>query len=236
MLVTGRSPWIQVAGVHDADEAVLLAACGVTHVGIPLRLAVHAEDIDDREAAAIVRSLAGVAVPVLVTYLDRAAEVEDLCRRLGVSTVQIHGDIEAGELMRLRESALQLTVVKSLVVRPGALEALETVARATAPFVDAFITDTWDPVTGATGATGRVHDWSISRALVARAARPVILAGGLTPDNVGAAIRSVRPAGVDAHTGLEDASGRKSRSLVERFVAEARAAFAETATDPSPRV
>jgi phosphoribosylanthranilate isomerase len=47
--------------------------------------------------------------------------------------------------------------------------------------------------------------------------RPVILAGGLTPDNVRAAIQQVRPAGVDAHTGVEDAGGRKSREKVEEF-------------------
>jgi phosphoribosylanthranilate isomerase len=55
----------------------------------------------------------------------------------------------------------------------------------------------------------------------------VILAGGLTPANVRQAIAAVRPAGVDVHTGVEDASGRKQRDKVREFVAEARAAFAE---------
>ncbi|MBP2681380.1 MAG: phosphoribosylanthranilate isomerase, partial [Candidatus Krumholzibacteriota bacterium] len=95
-----------------------------------------------------------------------------------------------------------------------------------APFVDAFLTDTFDESTGRWGATGKTHDWSVSRRLVERSSRPVILAGGLTPQNVARAIREVRPAGVDAHTGVEDSRGRKDRSLVERFVAEARRAFA----------
>jgi phosphoribosylanthranilate isomerase len=55
----------------------------------------------------------------------------------------------------------------------------------------------------------------------------VILAGGLTAENVAEAIRFVRPAGVDSHTGVEDATGRKDRDKVARFVAAARAAWAE---------
>ena len=81
------------------------------------------------------------------------------------------------------------------------------------------------PPTGACGATGRTHDWSVSRKLVELSSRPVILAGGLMPDNVRQAIQQVRPAGVDAHTGVEGPDGRKDPAPIRRFVAEARAAF-----------
>ncbi|MBP1686761.1 MAG: phosphoribosylanthranilate isomerase, partial [Deltaproteobacteria bacterium] len=91
--------------------------------------------------------------------------------------------------------------------------------------VDAFILDTFDPQTGAAGATGKTHDWRFSRRRVERSQRPVILAGGLTPENARRAILEVQPAGVDAHTGVEDARGRKSRDKVERFLSEAQAAF-----------
>jgi len=69
------------------------------------------------------------------------------------------------------------------------------------------------------------HDWCISRRLVEISSRPVILAGGLTPANVAEAIAEVRPAGVDSHTGVEDASGAKSREKVARFVREAMEQF-----------
>jgi phosphoribosylanthranilate isomerase len=122
-------------------------------------------------------------------------------------------------------------VIKSLVVGLRDPAALEVEAERLAPWVDAFITDTFDPATGATGATGRTHDWSVSRRLVECLPRPVVLAGGLTPENVAEAIRQVRPAGVDSHTGVEGADGRKSRDKVMRFVAAARAAFAALAQD-----
>jgi phosphoribosylanthranilate isomerase len=98
-------------------------------------------------------------------------------------------------------------------------------------FVDAFITDTFDPKTGASGATGITHDWSVSHRLVERSDRPVILAGGLTPENVRKAILAVNPAGVDSHTGVEDAAGRKSREKVEKFVTEAQAAYRKLKED-----
>jgi phosphoribosylanthranilate isomerase len=92
---------------------------------------------------------------------------------------------------------------------------------------DAFITDTYDPATDACGATGKVHDWNISRRLVDISPKPVMLAGGLNPDNVRQAIAHVRPAGVDAHTGVEGSDGRKDAILVRAFVREALAAFQE---------
>jgi phosphoribosylanthranilate isomerase len=85
--------------------------------------------------------------------------------------------------------------------------------------VDAFITDTYDPTTGRSGATGKTHAWGVSRRLVELSPKPVILAGGLTPENVRAAVLAVRPAGVDVHTGVEGPDGRKAPRLVEHFVA-----------------
>lgn len=219
--------FIQIAGVIDAAEAGLLLDCGVRFLGFPLRLPVHREDLPEAAAAAIVRSLPSSAHGVLITYLDRADEIAALCSQLGVGVVQLHGDVPRAELERLAARAPDLTVIKSLVVGLHAPAALEARVAELGGWVDAFITDTWDPATGATGATGQTHDWAVSRALVECSPRPVILAGGLTAENVAEAIRVVGPAGVDSHTGVEDAAGRKDRDKVARFVAASRAAFAK---------
>ncbi len=219
---------VQIAGVHDVDEARLLCSCGVEWIGIPLRLPVNREDLSDDAAAAVVRSGAGLgATFVLITYLERAAEIADLARRVGVRHVQLHGACAARELTALRLALPGVVIIKSLIVRPGGglPDLLDHVARL-APCVDAFITDTYNPSTGASGATGLTHDWAVSREIVRASPRPVILAGGLTPDNVGAAIRDVLPAAVDSHTGVEDAAGRKDAALVRRFVGAAQRAFA----------
>jgi len=218
---------VQVAGVIDAAEAELLTGCGVDWLGFPLRLPVHREDLTEEAAAEVIGGIEPPHRAVLITYESRAADIGAFCTRLGTGAVQLHGNVPAAELRALKELRPELLVVKSLIVRPGNLAELIASVERTQEWVDAFITDTFDPATGAEGATGLVHDWSVSAELVRLSPRPVILAGGLTPDNVAAAIGTVHPAGVDAHTALEDRAGRKSRGKVFRFVANAREAFAQ---------
>ena len=220
---------IHVAGIIDAAEADMLIDCGVAFLGLPLVLGYHDEDLTADEAADIVARHGHRATFFLITYLSTADDVVRLCRRLGVSMVQLHGEIPVTELTKLRRIAPDLRVLKSLIVGPGRREALVREVKDYAATVDAFITDTFDPATGATGATGKTHDWSISQQLVAQSPKPVILAGGLTAHNVADAIATVRPAGVDVHTGIEDANGRKVEELARRFVVTAQRAFAAAA-------
>ena len=217
---------IQIAGVIDAAEAEMLQQCDVCYLGFPLRLPVHREDLAEDEAGAIIKSLAPPVFGVLITYLSNASEIAAFCHALGARIVQLHGDIDRNELERLNALDPNLTIIKSLVVGMRDDQALEAMASELSPFVDEFITDTFDPKTGASGATGKTHDWRVSRRLVELADRPVILAGGLTPENVRRAILEVGPAGVDAHTGVEDSGGRKSREKVQKFLSEAKEAFA----------
>jgi phosphoribosylanthranilate isomerase len=216
---------VQIAGVTDAAEAQMLQQLGVRYLGFPLRLPVHREDLTEEAAASIIKSLTPPVSGVLITYLDQASEIATFCHALGVRIVQLHGDIDRDELQRLKILEPTLTVIKSLVVGMRDHKELEATLSESSPFVDAFITDTFDPKTGASGATGKTHDWRVSRRLMEFADRPIILAGGLTPENVRRAILEVRPAGVDSHTGVEDSSGRKSREKVKKFLAEAHEAF-----------
>jgi phosphoribosylanthranilate isomerase len=218
---------IQVAGVIDRAEAQLLIDSGVRYLGFPLRLPVNAEDLSEEAAGELIAEFPPGVKGVLITYLDRAEEVLAFCRKLGVDVVQLHGPIAAEELAKIRSAWPAVVVIKSLIVRGDNLDELERQIDASARWVDAYITDSFDPASGAEGATGKIHDWAIDRALVEQSPKPVILAGGLNADNVRQAILTVRPFGVDVHTGIEGADGRKDAALVQRFVAEARKGFAE---------
>ncbi|MEU0664063.1 phosphoribosylanthranilate isomerase [Streptomyces lavendulocolor] len=218
---------VQIAGIVDYQDACTLVTAGVDWVGIPLRLPVHAQDIDDAEAARITAALPSGRV-VLITYMTEPGEIISLSRSLGIRRVQLHGEIDREAVREVRETAPDLFLVRSLVIKPGmGVDQLEERARRVEAFVDMYLTDSHDPATGADGATGIVHDWSISAALCQRLRLPLILAGGLRPDNVGQAIRQVRPAGVDVHTGVEAPDGRKCPELVRQFTLEARTAFYE---------
>jgi len=204
----------------------MLLQAGVDWLGFPLRLELHREDLPAEEVSRIIASLGIGDRAVLITYLADALAIARLAAMLGCRRVQLHGDITAGEVRRLKEADAGLYLIKALVVRPGNLDELIRMAGDYGPLVDAFITDTWDAQTGARGATGKTHDWEASRRIVESAIRPVILAGGLTPANVGRAIMQVRPAGVDSHTGVEAPEGAKDPALVRAFVEESRRAFA----------
>ncbi|MEU1603802.1 phosphoribosylanthranilate isomerase [Micromonospora matsumotoense] len=220
---------IQVAGVIDQDEADLICAEGADWLGFALRLPAKNEDLSEAAAAAIVAAIQPRHRGVLITYLTEAEEIRQFCAELGVTAVQLHGDVDPAQLRRLRDIAPDLYVLKSLVVKEDNIDELTKIVDESAEWVDMYITDSFNPATGAKGATGLVHDWSVSAELVRLAPRPLMLAGGLNPDNVAAAIAAVRPAAVDAHTGLEGVDRRKDRAKVRRFVTAARQAFADLA-------
>ena len=217
---------IQIAGILDEEEARMLVRAGVHRLGFPLRIFPHREDLTEGAAAKVIRRILPPTEAVLVTYESCARAIADLISKLGVGRVQIHGEIALEEISNLRRLFPRIHITKSLIVKYDNLELLEEALQQFAPSVDAFITDTYDPETGACGATGKTHDWAISRRLVELSPRPVILAGGLRPENVKEAILRVRPVGVDAHTGVEDPNGRKDAQKVEAFVRAAKEAFA----------
>lgn len=216
---------VQIAGVIDQEEADLIIKAGADMLGFPLGLEDGREDLEVDEAAAIIGNLSESATGVCITYLKTSDDVVDLCSALHAPWVQLHGAIESIEVAQLRALRPDLGIIKSLIVRPDTEN--ETLAEISLfePHVDAFITDTFDPETGRSGATGKTHDWRISQQIVEATTRPVILAGGLTTCNVAAAIEQVRPAAVDAHTGVEGLDGRKDPAVLGLFVQEARQAF-----------
>lgn len=216
---------VQVAGIIDKDEANSLVGVGVDWLGFPLRLPSGNDDISESDAARIISDLPEPHAGVLITYMTKADEIKSFCDQLGVKGVQIHGDISYYELQKLREISPDLYILKSLVVKNDNTKSLFDLVDQCGSVVDMFITDTFDPKTGAKGATGLIHDWSISVELVKRSPKPLMLAGGLIPENVGQAIQQVRPAGVDAHSGLEGPNGRKDKAKVMEFVTAARKAF-----------
>ena len=214
---------IQVAGIHDLEEAEMVLQAGVDMIGLPLRLTVNKEDLSEQDAIAISRRLPGKCC--LITYLDGVDAICEFTEELGVDYVQLHGVIDPCIMPELRRRLPNVQFIKSLVIGKVAFPELIALSQLFSPHVWAFITDTYDPATGAEGATGKTHDWCLSKQLVASTGRPVILAGGLNPNNVSSAVDAVKPMGVDVHTGVEGIDGRKDPTLVKAFVKASRAAF-----------
>ena len=138
----------------------------------------------------------------------------------GISALQLHGPIEASEIQLARKEIPDLFLIKSLPIaidipeEQSTTEALKEL-KAYEDDVDCFITDTKTTVAGELrfGATGVTHPWSISAAIVKSSKIPVIIAGGLNPENVSEAIKATKPYGVDVHSGVEDPQSSDTPAL-----------------------
>ncbi|MGV1953659.1 phosphoribosylanthranilate isomerase [Agrobacterium vitis] len=218
---------VQVAGIIDSEEAKLCFENGADWIGFPLRLPSGKDDISEADSTTIIKGLKAPQRAVLISYMTTADEISQFCDQLGLDAVQIHGDIPMAELAKLRSDRPDLYLLKSLVVSSDNLPELRKLIDDSAEYVDMYITDTFDPKTGAKGATGLTHDWNVSAELARYSPKPLMMAGGLSPDNVYDAILAVRPAAVDAHSLLEGVDKRKCAEKVRAFCAEAKRAFSE---------
>lgn len=205
---------LKICCIASPAEARGAAAAGATHLGLVGPMPTGPGVLTLAEARAIAEAAAGLpALPVLLTASDTAAAIVADAATAGVGAVQVVRPIAAGEAAVL--AATGLTYIQVIHVEgAGALDLI-------APYAghcDAFLLDSGRPAARELGGTGRAHDWTVSAAFVAASPRPVFLAGGLTPANVGAAIAQVRPHGIDVCSGLRPA-GPLDPGLLAAFTA-----------------
>jgi phosphoribosylanthranilate isomerase len=131
---------------------------------------------------------------------------------------------EAGGTLRRGGEHSNLTLWLALRFPPECTaDAILQTLDAWQPYAERFVLDTYHPTL--LGGTGHTQDWLRAREVCARAPRPILLAGGLTPENVADAIRTARPAGVDVSSGVEAAPGRKDPAKVRAFICNAKTAL-----------
>jgi phosphoribosylanthranilate isomerase len=222
-----RYPWpprIQAAGVSTLEEALFCHKVGVDAIGFTLGLPDGPHDgLTPEKAGAIAADLPPGVLPVVITYVDRANAACELAIITKSEAIQFHGGISEKDLVNFRRNCPDVRTIGRVTV--VGQESIEEAASFKQPLWDAIILDSLDPRTGRKGATGLTHDWSLSTEIVRIASVPVILAGGLNPENVAEAIRKVQPHGVDAHTGLEDGNGTRSFDKIKAFAEAALDAF-----------
>ena len=199
---------VKICGITRADDARLAADLGAWAVGF-IFWPKSPRFIEASRARAIVDRLPAYVTPVGVFVDQDVEEIEGIAREVRLGAVQLHGDeTPAGARLLTRR------VIKALSVERAMTQAADDWADAT------VLLDATDGERR--GGTGTAIDWT--RAAVVARQRPVLLAGGLRPANVGEAIRAVRPAAIDVSSGVERAPGEKDPALMEalfRAVADA---------------
>jgi len=184
----------------------MAAAAGATHVGLVAAMPSGPGPIADDRIAEIVGAVPTGVTAVLLTAHTDADSIIGHARTTGVTAVQIVGEVPADVRLSIKAAAGSIDILQ--VVHVGGPEALEQ-AQPAAVGSDFVLLDSGRPsaLVPELGGTGRTHDWAVSAQIVSRLDVPVFLAGGLGPENVAEAIRTVRPAGVDLCSGIRDPAG-----------------------------
>lgn len=217
---------IQIYTMQTPEETAAVAAAGVDMVGITPSNRGLPGEVSVATARHIVQAVAGQVRRVALTIESDAGLIIEMVRAVEPDVLHLcgmPGDLPPEAVAELRKALPGVQIMQAVSVAGS--DAIAT-ARAYEPVSDYLILDTSAPDIPGVGASGKTHDWNISRAIVQQTNIPVILAGGLAPDNVADAIRAVQPWGVDSltHTNQRFADGtfRKDIDRVKQFVAAVR--------------
>ena len=213
------APEVKICGLCRPGDAAAAVRSGADYVGVVL--APGFTRSQTVESAAPIFDAAAGARRVGVFVDASVGEVVDAAERLRLDVVQLHGS-EPPDRVAALAAAGSWQVWKA--VRPRSPEELATAARAYAGVADALLLDAWDPTRpGGTGVAVAWDQFAGARGMLPRSLR-LVLAGGLTPENVTTAVRRMAPAVVDVSSGVEQRPGEKSEERMRAFIEAARAA------------
>jgi phosphoribosylanthranilate isomerase len=204
---------VKICGITNLEDAVMAVEAGADALGFVFFQG-SPRYIFPEQAAVIIKSLPPFVQTVGLFVNEDSATVNATADLCGLDLVQLHGE-ETPEYCE----TVNRRVIKAFRVRDvSILDDMKSYR------VAATLLDTWS--TAALGGTGKTFNWEI--AAVAAASHRIILAGGLTPENVAEAVRKVGPYAVDVSSGVESGPGKKNSELVKRFFNSLRSHCFET--------
>jgi len=201
------TPRIKVCGLTRAEDVQTAVAAGVDAIGLVF-YPDSPRHVSIAQAAELCRHVPPFVTIVGLFVNASRAEVHRVIEAVPLNLLQFHGDETVDQC-----EGFGLPYLRVARVRPG-VDLLEFASQF--PSARALLLDTWTP---AYGGSGESFDWSL---VPASCPLPVILSGGLTPDNVAEAIRQVRPVAVDVSSGVESAKGIKDAAKIRAFVSAVR--------------
>jgi len=208
---------VKICGVTNKEDAHLVVDSGADMLGMIVDVPVQTpRKISIDEAEEISKEI-GDAIDIVVVLCPRSVEeVETVVRKIEPFGVQMHG-FESNEFLKsVREAVPDVKLIKTVHVdERGTIHGVMPEE----DYVDFILLDTFS---AQIGGTGKKHSWAKSKAIVEHSAIPVILSGGLKPENVEEAIKAVQPYGVDVASGVESSGGQKSKEKVFQFVRNAQ--------------
>lgn len=207
---------VKICGVTREEDLNAVVQAGADAIGFVINVEESPRNLSLREAKSLIDQLPNEVDSVAVTVSNRLQEIVEICRKLAPSFIQLHG--MTSRLVDQVKLAADAKVIVAIEARsPSALQ--HAISHLVS--IDALLVDTYGA--RGLGGTGCTHDWNLSRK-IRDAVHPVpmILAGGLTPENVAHAVRTAKPYGVDVSTGVEVQPGIKDPVKITQFVRKAK--------------
>ena len=203
--------FIKICGITNSDDAGYAISCGATALGF-IFYPKSPRYIFPENAARIIDNLPRKIYKVGVFVDEPAEDVNVTAAGVGLTHVQLHGNEDSAYCDKM-----QAKIIKAFRIKNA--DDVANMRCFTAPLflLDAFSEKTY-------GGTGKTFDWSLALE-AAKLGTPIILSGGLDPDNVSKAIKKVQPFGVDVSSGVETRPGRKDPEKVKLFIERAIESF-----------
>ena len=212
-----RSVRAKICGLTREEDLAVAVAAGADAVGFLVGVPSSPRNLTLERAETLLGQVPVFVDSVVVTAPKSIEWLIEVCERLKPSAIQIHGK-EQLDSSKIRERIKHSRLIKTVYVTEDALN--ERVIEDLKTF-DAILLDSFSK--GQYGGTGKTHDWTLSKQIKeAVAPVPVILAGGLKPENVKEAILAVDPYAVDVASGVEASPGVKDHMKVRAFVENAK--------------
>jgi phosphoribosylanthranilate isomerase len=206
---------VKICGVTNLADALMCVKSGADYVGNIINIPSSPRSISQEDSEAIISRLPQDSKGIIVMApksISEAVKAVEIVRPWGV---QLHGR----ESLNFVENLIK--EVDCEVIKVVQVEGQDSIneALALSRICNAILLDT---PSSRLGGSGKKHDWNISSEIVSRAKCKVFLAGGLTPENVGEAVKTVSPFCIDASSGVEKSPGLKMARRVRRFIKEAK--------------
>jgi phosphoribosylanthranilate isomerase len=198
---------IKICGITNIDDALQACACGADALGFVF-YGKSPRCVTPEAAKAIIAAMPAFVVTVGLFVNESPARVREIAAECGLDVIQLHGDEGPADC-----DFAPRRVIKALRVKDAASLADHASFNISALLLDAWVADAY-------GGTGHSFNWELAAAIARQ--RRVILAGGLTPENVADAIRAVQPYAVDVSSGVEATPGKKDPAKVAAFIRAAR--------------
>ncbi|HPT22854.1 MAG TPA: phosphoribosylanthranilate isomerase [Bacteroidales bacterium] len=210
---------IKICCISSIEEAGTAIELGADAIGLVGRMPSGPGPISDELIRKIARSVPPLTGTFLLTSEVSAGKIIEHHKRAQTSTIQIVDILSHGTYSQIKEALPPVKIVQVIHVIDSA--SVEQAIRLSEN-VDALLLDSGNPnlKIKELGGTGRVHNWTLSRQIRDNAKCPVILAGGLNPENVSQAIEAVDPFGIDVCSGVRT-EGRLDREKLSRFIRNA---------------